>query len=159
MKEHVSKKEPPQGKAVAPAIAATSKALDRRLRSDSLKGELLNRQDAARLEPVGVINAAKVSGRIAANAKKLERKMSADNLKSLLESRPSLDALKDYNIYPKHSTSIHNQVRNKMTMTTHISVLTHELGTLLGRSSKLSNASTPPPSSPTSWTPAASATT
>ncbi|GMH87942.1 hypothetical protein TrST_g5108 [Triparma strigata] len=111
VKEHVSKKEPPQGKAVAPAIAATSKALDRRLRSDSLKGELLNRQDAARLEPVGVINAAKVSGRIAANAKKLERKMSADNLKSLLESRPSLDVLKDYNIYPKHSTSIHNQLK------------------------------------------------
>ncbi|GMH80902.1 hypothetical protein TL16_g08742 [Triparma laevis f. inornata] len=112
MKEHIRKKDfKSLPSAVAPAIAATSKALDRRLRSDSLKGELLNRQDAARLEPVGVLNAEKVSGRIVANAKKLERKMSADNLKSLLESRPKVEVLQAYNIYPRHSTNIHNQLK------------------------------------------------
>lgn len=37
--------------------------------------------------------------------------MSADNLKSLLESRPKVEVLQAYNIYPRHSTNIHNQLK------------------------------------------------
>merc|ERR1712032_281681 len=92
---------------IAPSLAATSKQLDKKLKTDKLSQSLNdeNRPTPQSLKEQGVLPNS-VASSLSATAVKLENAQKSDALKQQLTDRPNVDELADANIFTSHPSEI-----------------------------------------------------
>merc|ERR1712032_870022 len=88
---------------IAPSLAATSKQLDKKLKTDKLSQSLNdeNRPTPQSLKEQGVLPNS-VASSLSATAVKLENAQKSDALRQQLTDRPNVDELADANIFTSH---------------------------------------------------------